>query len=141
MKAIILLLVFSIVFNSCKSGNFYKSEPKTPDIVLKNCPDLLNFISTEWRINKAGNLHRYNKTFIPKLQNDYGTCLRLLSKQDIIDLFGIPNQHFDGYLNYYLEGGICNTNLSGTCKLLSFNYDTKTGKFITPMEMSNHTME
>jgi hypothetical protein len=141
MRTIILLLVFVIAFYSCKFGDFYKTEPKTPTIVLKNCPNLSNFIRANWRVNKAGNLYKYELRFVPKLKSDFITCIQTLNKQDIIDLFGIPSEDVnDGYLNYYISD-LCNSNSIGVCKFLSFIYDTKTGKIITMMEMSRQTME
>lgn len=141
MRAIILLLLFGFAFNSCKLCGFYKTEPKTPAIVLKNCPDLPNFIRTNWKINKAGNLHKYELSFIAQMKGDFSTCIQMLTKQDVIDLFGVPNEDLnDGYLNYYLND-LCISNSTGVCKYLSFIYDTKTGKTLTLMEMSKLTIE
>ena len=141
MRPISLVLVFGFALFSCKLGKFHKTEPKTPAVVLKNCPDLTNYVRTNWRTNKVGNLHKCELHFIAQLNSEFRTCLQMLTKQDIIDLFGTPNEDLnDGYLNYYLND-LCLSNRVGVCKYLSFIFDTKTGRYLTLMEMSKQTIE
>jgi hypothetical protein len=143
MKIFYYFLLFLLTSYSicCKSNDYSTHNPKAPLLVMKNCPKLTLLIQSDWKKNKSNGLYYYNNKFFPRLKTEFNTCIQRLTKGDIIDLFGKPNQDLnDGSLNYYLNLK-CLDNSLGVCYYLTFIYDTENMKVIDFTEWKRRSIQ
>ena len=83
-------------------------------------PKIVNQVNTSWLKHGTYNCHYYN-SFIQTFPEKFGECVKRVTKPDIIDLLGEPNEDVNQTLKYYTSRN-CQKNMLNY-GLLSFTYD------------------
>lgn len=81
-------------------------------------------IKTNWKLNPEGTYHLYNDSFTLKIDTAYKQCLTGLNSENVIQLFGEPNEFNNLLMKYYLSPPCNNVNNSCEYMYFEFNKDT-----------------
>jgi hypothetical protein len=117
MKFSAIGITFYFFLIGCKSQNVTNN---------KCVNDLRQDLSTNWKLSSDSAYHLYNDSLTIRMDLDYKSCLKGMTKEDVVSLFGKPNKieskNEDKVVYRYYVTPPCLNN--DDCGYLLFNFNS-----------------